>query len=244
LGLVELTKEPKLFKALLKNVAYSYDLVQMLALELVQKIDFEIDDHAKNELVAEVLKNADNISTGIQHCVAFQSKIIGVKFPDKIFDVLTELSSKCKQRIENASLNVITAEQPVHTLLNIASSLISFVSFSDPEQVRYLRQNIVELCMDVTKIVDPVLQSFSPEGMLLSKEESDARSAGNYDIKGCLLIWIFLDFPTDRHVPELIFEQKFESQTLLVGCWRTLKAVSSIFASVIELVSCIFATFL
>lgn len=178
MGLLDLTKKPQFLEALLKNIEYSYDLVQMLALDLVQKIDFEIDSQAKNKFVKEVLKNADNISTGVQHCVAFQSKIIGVKFPDKVFDVLTEISSKCRQRIENASLNVITAEQPVHTLLNVASSLIPFISFSDSKQVQYLRKNIVELCMDITRVVDPVLQSLSPEGMLLTKEELASQSSG------------------------------------------------------------------
>lgn len=178
MGLLDLTRKPQFLEALLKNIEYSYDLVQMLALDLVQKIDFEIDNQAKDKFVKEVLKNADNISTGIQHCVAFQSKIIGVKFPDKVFDVLTEISSKCRQRIENASLNVITAEQPVHTLLNVASSLIPFISFSDSKQVQYLRKNIVELCMDITRVVDPVLQSLSPEGMLLTKEELASQSSG------------------------------------------------------------------
>jgi hypothetical protein len=183
LGLYDLTKEPRFLEALLKNIEYSYDLVQMLALDLIQKTEAEFDDHAKNTLVKEVLKNADSISTGVQHCVAFQSKIIGVKFPDRVFDVLNEISSKCRQRIANTSLNVITAEQPVHTLLNVASSMIPFVSFSDPEQVRYLRENIIELCMDISKIVDPVLQSLSPEGILWSNEEDPETQTGN-----CLMI--------------------------------------------------------
>jgi hypothetical protein len=190
-----------------------------MALDLIEKINFKIDDNTRYKLIESLLKNADNISTEVQHKVTFQAKVISLKFPQQLKLVMNEICSESKKRIENASLSVIASNQPIHPLLNTIAALVRYVSFEDSDIVSYVRENIIELCFDVAKIVDPVLQNVSPEGMLLINEGEQ-----------------FADSNSKKHIPELISEQKLESQTLLVGCWRTLKAVSSIFSSIVELV--------
>lgn len=54
----------------------------------------------------------------------------------------------------------------------------------------------------------------------------------------CLLKYLrVLESQQEKCIPELVFGQRLKARTLLVGCWRTLKSASSIFASVVELVS-------
>jgi hypothetical protein len=93
--------------------------------------------------------------------------------------VLDELVTKCKQRIENASLSLIASDQSVHTLLNVISSLLPYVSFDDLEFASYLHTNVIDLCFEVTKIVDPMLQHISPEGILLNND-LDLASSGTF----------------------------------------------------------------
>lgn len=159
-------RDSRLLKALLKSLDYSYDLVQTLALDLIQKIDFDIDAETKERTVESMLKNVEHISVDAQHQVTFQARVVGVKFPDKIRMVFEKICSKCPKRTEDSSssLNEITTEKPVHTFLNAFASLIPFVPFEDFEFVQYVRSNVIDFCLQVIRIFDPVLQSVSPEG--------------------------------------------------------------------------------
>lgn len=211
LGLLEASRSRKFYDALMKNVIYSYDLVQAMALRLIEGIDFPIDESERERFVCEVLADADNINTAVQHRVSFQIRVIGVKFADRLLPVLKELCMKCRQRTENASLASIASGKPIHTLLNAICSLFPYLPLNDVTLAEFIRNDVIDLCLRVAELVQPVLNSNAPEGMDAMDEED------------C----------SEKDIPEHILEQKFESQLLVVASWRIIKSVSGILATAV-----------
>ncbi|KAI6228989.1 DUF2428 domain-containing protein [Aphelenchoides fujianensis] len=203
--------------------ADSYELCTAVALKLLAAVDFQVDDEERAAFVRKAVEQAATTESAVQHTVFTQMKVIATKFPDEISRVLEALSAECARRTAASSLAEITSRTPVYALLSAISAVVPHVQFEEGEKgeqfAAFLRTNVVEECFRAAKLVEPVLHSLSPEGIVITED-------------GTIVCDDDLDVQKDDVLGQLM-AQKLESQTLLVGCWRTLKAVSTIFSDLL-----------
>lgn len=154
--------------------------------------------------------------------------------PQAAPDVMQRLGERAKEMSANMKENLtsISTTSPIHTVLNAMSGMLSEVDLADVVIQQKVKANVINTCFAVTEMVNPVLHSISPEGMVLDEEEED----GKLTFLLCTVtdLTSINDVRLDEvEVPTAVLSQKMQSQRLIVACWRTIKAVSEIFAKIV-----------
>ncbi|CAD5207187.1 unnamed protein product [Bursaphelenchus okinawaensis] len=203
------------FDVMIRSLDDSYEKCQDMAAALLLR-SYQYGDKARwNAIISQTLANSTVICAKTQHGVVYKMKVITECCSTSVIGIIIELGTKAKTMIKmlQQNLQLISAECPVHTILNAMSAVTSKCNMQEVKEA--VDECIIKVCFDVMEMVNPVLHSISPEGMVLDEEEEDG------------------DDDEEMNVPNQVLNQKMQSQRLLVACWRTIKAVSEIFANIV-----------
>ncbi|KAI6208151.1 DUF2428 domain-containing protein [Aphelenchoides besseyi] len=217
-GLSNAAQSRETYNLLVNMLTDDYELCQTMSLDLLSKIEFDIDNEERDLFIAKVVTESMNTDSKIQHTVFFQMKFVARKFPDQLQSILEALSGECYNRMNNSNLVEITNNTPVYPILSAISAVTSHISLEQREFQAFIRQNVIEMSFKIAQMVEPILHSLSPEGIIIT---DDGTIVCDDTIK------------VSDNVVNQLMAQKMESQTLLVSCWRTLKAVSTIFSDLL-----------
>ncbi|KAK6727001.1 hypothetical protein RB195_004980 [Necator americanus] len=204
------------FAVLLTCLDDPYQLCQIMVLDILKKIHFDVSFDFiayKNETV-EMMKSIRSHNT---LSAGYRMQLYTYRHPELLKDLLLEFVSVCEMNAKLAKDNLVEiTKKTLHPWMNAIALLIENEDFekknsSDLEWwIRFVRERLIPLCFNVADVVTPAVHSMSPEGYIPEETLNEMANSFNLGSKVQLAAEV--------------------SQLLLVCCWRAHKHVSAILA--------------
>ncbi|EPB78963.1 hypothetical protein ANCCEY_01918 [Ancylostoma ceylanicum] len=207
---------PERFRALLACLDDSFQLCQVMALDILKKIkaDESFDFVAFKDETVEMMRSIRSHNT---LAAGYRMQFYTSHYPESLRDLLTEFTSICEENVKTAKENLIDiTKKALHPWLNTITLLLEQEDFEkiQPAELewwtQFVRERLIPLCFDVSDVVTPAVHSMSPEGYIPEETLNEMANSLNLDSKVQLAAEV--------------------SQLLLVCCWRAHKHVSAILA--------------